>query len=195
MTVLPSSLQKHVLPFFILAASFFVPLRAQESARLPIDTLDKLSSKASKVVEVTLDKQLLQLAAKFLSNEPDEQEAKSLVAGLQGIYVRSFEFSKPDEYTQADLQPILSKLSAVGWTRIVTVRNRNKDESSNVYVMYQNAQSAVVQGVAILTYAPEEVTVVNLVGPVDLDKLGNLEGVMGIPKMGLPKEGAPKKEN
>jgi hypothetical protein len=40
-----------------------------------------------------------------------------------------------------------------------------------------------VGGLAILAFGPKELAVVNIVGPVDLDKLSKLEGNFGIPDL------------
>jgi hypothetical protein len=42
-----------------------------------------------------------------------------------------------------------------------------------------------VQGLAILAAEPKELTVVNIVGPIDIEKISALEGNFGIPKLNL----------
>ena len=69
------------------------PLGAQE-IKLPA-SLDRLAAKATEVVDVTMDANLLQLASRFLSDkDADDAQVKKLIGGLKGIYVRSFEFEK-----------------------------------------------------------------------------------------------------
>ena len=41
---------------------------------------------------------------------------------------------------------------------------------------------------AIIAAEPTELTVVNIVGAIDIDKLSALEGKMGIPKLSEPKK-------
>ena len=41
---------------------------------------------------------------------------------------------------------------------------------------------------------PRELTIVNIVGPVDLDKLADLEGRMGIPELGIEAKKTKKNE-
>ena len=65
---------------------------------------DKLAARASDTVDVSLSGSLLQFATKFLSDDDkDEAKVKKLVGSLKGIYVRSFEFKKPGEYSAADV--------------------------------------------------------------------------------------------
>jgi hypothetical protein len=69
--------------------------------------LDHLAAKASNAVDVSLDKNMLQFAGKFLSSkEPDEAKAKNLIGNLDGIYIKAFEFSKDNVWTQSDLEQV-----------------------------------------------------------------------------------------
>src|SRR5436190_624936 len=53
-------------------------------------------------------------------------------------------------------------------------------ENNEIYVM-KDAHNNIA-GIAILVAEPKELTVVNIVGPVDLDKLSALGGKFGIPE-------------
>jgi hypothetical protein len=176
----------------ILVAAFcFATARAQD-ARLQIDQLNKLADKAAEVVEVTLDERSLRLAAKFLSaNNPDEAKVKEIVSGLKGVYVRVFEFDKPGEYAPNDLEPIRSQLRQPGWDKIVGVTSRR---SSNVDV-HLKYQGDTVMGLAIVAADPTELTVVNIVGSIDLEKVRQLSGQFGIPKLDLGEGGKSKPRN
>src|SRR2546427_406625 len=49
--------------------------------------------------------------------------------------------------------------------------------------IYANIRGEDVVGLTIINAEPRELTIVNIVGPVDLDKLSNLEGQFGIPHL------------
>ena len=182
---------RSVAPFLLVV--FCAVLAKAQDARLEISQLDKLASRAAETVEVSLDERLLRIAAKFLKSEdPDEAKIKELVSGLKGVYVRVFEFENPGEYSTNDLEVIRSQLQAPGWTKIVGVRSRRDGENVDVYLKYQGDN---VLGLAILAAEPKELTVVNIVGPIDLEKLSQLEGQFGIPKLGLVKVGKGKTRN
>jgi len=177
----------------ILLVMFCAIQGGAQDARLEISQLDKLASRAAQTVEVSLDERLLRIAAKFLrSEDPDEARIKELVAGLKGVYVRVFEFENPGEYLAADIEALRSQLQVPGWTKIVGVRSKRDGENVDVYLKYQGDN---VSGLAILAAEPKELTVVNIVGPIDLDKLSQLEGQFGIPKLGLEKTGKGKTRN
>lgn len=176
-----------VVVLLLLAAIGGATARAQDAqgAKIQIDQLNKLSERAEQVVEVTLDEKLLQLAAKFLSSsDPTEAKVKEIVSGLKGVYVRVFEFTKPGEYSAGDLESVRSQLRQPGWQKIVGVISRRGGENVDVHLKLQRD---TVVGMAIIAADQTQLTVVNIVGPIDLDKIRDLEGQLGIPKLGLKK--------
>ena len=119
----------------LLLISLMLPaiVPAQE-IRLPAN-LEKLSAKAVEVVEVNLDQRMLQLAARFMDpKDPDQQQAKKLIANLKSVYVRSFEFDKAGQYSEADLAEIRAQLQSPAWNRIVGVRSKREHENAEVYI-------------------------------------------------------------
>jgi hypothetical protein len=149
--------------------------------------LDHLASKASNVVDVSLNKEMIQFAGKFLSSkDPDEAKAKALIGGLEGIYIKSFEFGRNGEWSQSDLDQVRNQLKAPEWGRIVGIKSAEDSENVEVWV---RTESGKVTGVAILATDPREFTAVNIVGNISLDSLADLGGQFGIPKL----RRAPKK--
>ncbi len=177
-----------ILLCFFAATSF--PARAQD-ARLKIGSLDRLAAKAATSVNVNIDGSLLQQAAKFLSGkDPEEAKVKELITGIRGIYVRSFEFDEAGAYTEADVQEIRAQLQREpGWTSIIEVRSKRDDLNVEVYVKKDAADRVI--GLAVIGTEPKDLTIVNIVGAVDLDKLSQLEGSFGVPMLELVKTGKP----
>lgn len=171
----------------LLALMITAPFASgQEPARLRISGLEKLAAKASETVDVNLDAPLLKLASKFIGqDDKSDVDLKEMLGNLRGIYVRSFEFDKEGEYSDADVEAIRSQLRAPGWSKIVSVRSKKEGENAEVYLLGSESN---VQGLAIIAADPKELTVVNLVGPIDLDKLSELGGHMGVPQLKLEKK-------
>lgn len=165
-----------------------------QDARIQIKHLEKLEEKAAEVVDVTLDAPMLQLAVKFMSDKrsPEEAQARDFVKKLKGIYVKSFEFDKEGEYTQADLDSIRAQLRAPAWARIVGVRSKRDRENAEVYLRTEGDNN--ILGLTVIAAEPKELTVVNIVGPIDIDKLSELEGQLGVPRLELERPGKPGKE-
>ncbi len=159
-------------------------LGAQE-IKLPA-SLDRLAAKATEVVDVTMDANLLQLASRFLSDkDADDAHVKKLIGGLRGIYVRSFEFEKPGEYQQSDIEPVRTQLRTPAWSRIVGVRSLKSGDNSEVYLKTENGK---IGGLAILVTEPKQLTIVSIEGTIDPDQLNELGGHFGIPKVDTRKE-------
>jgi hypothetical protein len=148
-----------------------------QGAKLRLDQLDRLSGKAKEVVNVNLDETMVQQASAMGGKQPDAK-TQQVLQGLKGVYVRSFEFNAPGEYNDDDVEAIRAQLKAPGWSRIVSVRE--KGELTEIYVWNDAAGSG---GLAIIAAEAQELTVVNLVGHVNLAQLGALGGQLGVPIM------------
>ena len=171
-----------------LAAGVALPAWAQQFRF----NLSHLESKASDSVDISLTGSTLQFAAKFLdSKDPEEAEVKKLIAGLEGIYVKSFEFKDAGVWSPADLERVRTQLREPEWSRIVGVKSAEEGDTAEVYVRTLDKK---VAGVAILVSGPKELTVVNIAGAIDLDKLANMSGHLGLPKLSRTPPGKNKKQ-
>jgi Domain of unknown function (DUF4252) len=173
-----------------------------QDARLQLSHLDKLASKASEVTNVNLEGPMLKLAADQMSqsdlesvlNQLDkvhtakspEKTAKAFAAAnmlrrLKGIYVKVFEFSKPGEYSKSDLESVLNQLDSGGWKAIVHVEQKKSGQTTGVYVMEEGGETV---GMAIVAAEPKELTVVNLVGPIDFSQFSGLGSLGALGQLG-----------
>jgi hypothetical protein len=174
----------------LLVITTTITTHAQDP-RIRLGHLDYLATKASETVDVNIDERLIRLAAKiFDEKDEDEAKIKKLVIGLKGIYVKSFEFDNENVYSTADVDSIRSQLREPAWTRLVNVTSK-RDGIVEVYLALNGPD---VIGLAVLSAEPKELTVVNIIGPVDLQKLAKLEGNLGIPDLGI-QPGKPKTKN
>jgi hypothetical protein len=160
-----------------------------QDAKLRIDNLNRLTDKAVQIVDVNMGESIIKLAASMFSEKrsPDEAKIKELIQGIQGIFVKRFEFEKEGEFNDGDIAPISSQLRGnPAWERVVGVISKKKGSGGNMNVeVYLMTQGTVIKGLAVLATEAKAITVVNFIGPVDLQKLSELEGKFGIPKLGL----------
>lgn len=157
-----------------------IPAWAAGGIKLPVD-LDNLAARATESVNVTLDASMLHLASDFLgNNDPDQAKVKHIVSKLKGVYVRSFEFDKPGQYSMGDVAKIRAQLKKPEWTPIVSVES-SKGEHTEIYVKKNGDQ---VGGLVVLDAEPKELTIVDIDGSIDPKELSELGGHMGIPKIG-----------
>jgi uncharacterized protein DUF4252 len=144
--------------------------------RLNLD-FGNLADKASESVDVTLDGPMLKLALGFLNmNDPEERAARDMVKKLEGIYVKSFQFDADGAYDRSIVARVRSQLGP-SWKKIVGVQSRTKE---NVEI-YTDMRGEAIAGLVIISAEPRELTVVNIVGPIDIERLAELEGNFGIP--------------
>jgi len=162
----------------LLLSALLVPRAASaQGPRLQLDHLNRLADKATDTVDVTVDTVMLKQAAGFLGGKgSDTAKMQELLQGITGIYVKSFKFDAPGAYTESDIETIRKQLSGSSWARVVGVKE--KRESTEIYLWKDRDSTG---GLAVIAAQQNELTVVNIVGRVDLASLGAL-GPM-IPKL------------
>lgn len=156
---------------------------------IPLALFASLEAKATEHVEITLDSNLLQWAAGFMSGtDPNEAKLKKLVAGLKGIYIRSYTFAKAGEYSLSDVDRVRAQLK--GWNKIVSVHEAGEDTG-----IYLRTEGDKVLGLVVVSAEPTELTLINIVGSIQPDQLKDLSGRFGIPDLGdLGKKADEKKK-
>ena len=156
---------------------------AQSKGRLNLPEFTALADKASETVTVTLDSNLLGVAARFLSSDdPEQAKAKKLVSSLTGIYVQHFTFDTDYAYPKSDIERVRKQLNAPGWSRIVEARSKKENTNVDVFLLIDGDKA---QGLAVIASEPREFTIVNIVGNIDLEQLHDLEGNFSIPKLDI----------
>jgi len=169
--------------FVVAVAALAVPARAQTAAgRLRLDSLERLAPKAAEAVNIEIDGILIKFAGSILSDEDaDERAVKELVTGLRGVYVKSYEFKSAGQFAEADVAAVREQLRAPGWARVMDVKSKGLDfGDAEVYLATAGGR---VEGFALLVIEPRELTVVNIVGPLDLDKIRRLGDNLNLPRV------------
>ncbi len=151
-----------------------------QTARLQLGSLDRFEPIADQTIDVIVDQKVLQLARPFLqrSKDPNKRKINEIISEIEGIYVKRFTFEKSGQYSLADIEPIRSQLNNPAWIKIANVRSRRRGQNLDVYTMVNGNK---IGGLAVIAAEDTELTVVNVVGPIDLEKLSELEGSFGIP--------------
>src|SRR5882724_13006626 len=116
----------------LLLAGGVMTARAQ-GPKLQMDQLDLLANKASETVDVKLDERLMQTTAKFFSGKEDA-DIKEVLKGIKGIYVKSFTFEKDGEYSQVEVDSIVSQLRGNTWSKILSIKSRKGGDNVEVYL-------------------------------------------------------------
>jgi len=143
----------------------------------PVTIEKQLAERAANYTEVSLDRRMLDFASRFM-NDKDDAEGKRIVEKLNGVYVRSYEFDKPGQYTEADVESVRRQFDTPEWTSLVKTRSRDGSDDADIYMKLVNGE---VQGMFILSAEPKELTFVYISGPIRPEDLKDLSGNFGIP--------------
>ena len=181
------SFEEDIMRIAIVILAAAIPALAQE-IKFP-SSLDRLASKAEESVDVTLDKTMLHLAGRFLGDGQDEAKAKKIMAGLDSVTVKSFQFASEGQYDPADLDAVRAQLRAPDWLRIVGVKAKGSGDNVDVYA--KPAANGKLGGVMVIAAEPRELTVVSIVGTLEPEQLAELGGEFHIPELDM---GSAKKQ-
>ena len=176
-----NSIQSRIAILFFSGA-LALPAFAQQPSPLPMPPkLEKdLAARAADVTEVTLNKNMLGFASKFLHDKGDDQAAvRQLIEGLDGIYVRDYEFDKEGEYQPEELDQLRKAFAGPEWMPIVHERERHGSGSDTTDILMKvvNGEN---KGMFILSAEPRELSIVLILGPIRMEDLGRLHGIAGL---------------
>jgi hypothetical protein len=167
------------------AAALVAPAMAQTPPSplpLPPAVEKELAAHAANVTEVTLGKNMLGFAAKFMNGtDKDEAATRQLIQGLDGIYVRDYEFDKEGEYSMADIEKLRQAFASPEWSPMVHTRENKGTETTDILVKLVNGEP---RGMFILDAEPKELAIVLILGPIRMDQLGELKGLSGLSALG-----------
>jgi hypothetical protein len=163
---------------FALNLALATPAQAAPQLRFP--DLSHLQAKAVETVNVDVGGFLLGLARAFTRDEARNDPAIRLLDDIESVKVRSFKFDSDDAYSHSDLDSLRKQLQAPEWNAIATIHKREPREDVDVYICFDDDKAC---GIAVIAAQARELTIVNVVGNVDIDRLAELEGEFGIPKV------------
>jgi hypothetical protein len=127
---------------------------------------DALAARASHKVEFDFDGKLL----KLLAGLTKDAELDGLLAGVQAIHVRVYEFARDGEYSPAVLDPLRSQVSGQPkWSKLLTAT-----QDGAVTEIYLAAQGDKVGGCLILSAEARGVHVIHLEGTLSLAQMKRL---------------------
>ena len=125
---------------------------------------------------------MLGFAAKFMNGkDQDEAATRHLVENLDGIYVRNYEFDKDGQYSMDEIDKLRTYFETGEWTPIVRSRERKSGETTDVLLKMVNGET---RGMFILSAEPRELSIVLILGPVNMDDLAKLRGINGLGMLG-----------
>lgn len=171
--------------FLAVAATALIALPVNAaSPRIDIPDFSHLRAKANDSVDVNIGWPLLSIARHFAKHEADDGDkdasaAIDILQDIKSVQVRSFSFDEDDAYSAADIDAVRKQLDRPGWSHLVEQHKREPREDTDVFMCIEDGK---IKGIAVISSEAREFTIVNVIGNIDVDKLGKLEGQFGIPK-------------
>lgn len=168
----------------LVAFSLLMPSSASaQDGRINLDLLDKLAARASEKQQIDLGPEMLGSVQSFVPQGPKADAAKGIFAKLRGIFVRNYEFDDPKAYSMDDINTLRKQLMTPGWVKVISNEEKGREGDWELQEVYFFQPGGKTNGIFILNAEPGELSVVNVVGPIDLAELRNLGGVLGIPNI------------
>jgi hypothetical protein len=159
----------------VLAGLLLPLVGCAQTPPLDLSSLANLKGHAVNVVDVHVGPLLLGLVGPFLDDhDPDSAQIRQIVKGLQSVEVHSYQFRPDFVPPAADLDALRSRLNAPDWHQLVQVRDRGSDNDVDIYCAMHDH---TITGLAILAVEPHALTVVHVVGTIDLDQVSRLSKV------------------
>jgi hypothetical protein len=164
-----------------LACLLLPEIGAAQDARLKLPDFSSLQGKATESVNISVSPLLLHFAGAFIDGkDADSAATKKLLAGIKSIEVRSYQFASDFAYSAADIDAVRKQLAAPGWSQLMQVHHREKNEEVDMYVLIENN---LTKGFALIASESRQFTIINIVGSISVEDLPKLEGQLHLPKV------------
>jgi Domain of unknown function (DUF4252) len=146
-----------------------------------LDSLDRLTPQAAHVVNITLNAGELQKLAASVSAD-QSPTAKKIIDRISSVSVRSLTFGRDGVFGEADLRALHDQLQAP-WSQVFQFTIRNDRQTIEAYSWPEGEHSGALVAIA---WKPRELTVVSIVGQVDLSDIGTIQRELGLPAGIIP---------
>ena len=137
-----------------------------------VDIGQLMPSAKGQFVEVNLSPALLKFVAKIAAHQ--EPETAELIAGLKSIRVNVVGLDDSNRSdTLAKMDAVRRKLEAQGWTKMVTVREKDDGDNVDIHVKQRGEDNIDGLVVTVIDHKGEAVFV-NIVGNINADQIAKI---------------------
>lgn len=187
-SVQPASAQNREADATAVCASLH---EGEGPADFPLDGA-LLEERADEVLRVNLCGRPLEQAKRLLGLRKNvTASVRGLLSGLTAVYRRTYRFRRA-QASPDDLEPVHSQLAEDGWVPLIEQVDREKPESLAVYSRHQDQE---MTGMTVVASDAGEVTVVKILGTLDLEALSAIGSGLGLPTMNLALRGVGQQGN
>lgn len=155
-----------------LSLALFASARAAEVEVGAIDIGQLLPSAKGQFVEVNLSPAMLKFAARIAARH--EPEAAEMIRNLKSIRVNVVGLDDTNRAATVErIESVRRKLESDGWTKMVTVREKDGGDNVDVHVK-QHGEEAIDGLVITVIDKKGEAVFVNIVGNINADQIAQL---------------------
>lgn len=129
-------------------------------------------------VEVNLSASLIKFAAKLAQKQ--EPEVAALLGNIQNVRVNVVGLDDKNRAGSLEqIQKVRAQLDAAGWTKVVTVREKNGGDNVDVHV--KQVSDDVIEGLVVTVVSKKsEAVFVNIVGNISAEKISQIAEKLNI---------------
>jgi Domain of unknown function (DUF4252) len=167
-------LSRVVLAILTVVSAIVLAEAQQPLERIP-QGIEALRLSSSSKTEFTLDHSMLVLASKL---DPDNEDLRRVIAGVNGVSVHSYHYSRPWIYSPDAVNSVKEEYGAAGWKHVMNAHE--KEGGTDIWLRWENN---AISNVAILVAKSNEVDFIVVSGSVSPMDLSHLGGHFGIPKI------------
>jgi hypothetical protein len=166
----------HLLRSSLAAATLSLALTtfasAAETEAGAIDIGQLMPSAKGKFVEINISATMLKFAARIATRQ--EPETADLLRNLKCIRVNVVGMDDSNRAaTTEQIESVRRKLEAEGWTKMVTVREKEGGDNVDIHVKQHGEES--IDGLVVTVIDKKgEAVFVNIVGNINADQLGKI---------------------
>lgn len=155
-----------------LSLALIASVQATEAEAGAIDIGQLMPSAKGQFVEINLSPTMLKFAARIAARQ--EPEAAELIRNLKSIRVSVIGLDDTNRTgTIEQIESVRRKLEAQGWTKMVTVREKNDGDNVDIHVKQQGEES--IDGLVVTVIDRKgEAVFVNIVGNIKADQLAQI---------------------
>ena len=155
-----------------LSLALITSSRASEAEVGAIDIGQLMPSAKGQFVEINLSPAMLKFAARIAARQ--EPEAAELIRNLKSIRVNVIGLDDTNRAaTVEQIESVRRKLKTQGWTKMVTVREKNDGDNIDVHVK-QRGEEAIDGLVVTVIDRKGEAVFVNIVGNINADQIAKI---------------------
>ncbi len=157
------------LSLALLATTAITAAETQVGA---IDIGQLMPSANGQFVEVNISTAMLKFAARLAARH--EPETAELIRGLKSIRVNVVGMDDSNRTaTVGQIESVRRKLEAQGWTKMVTVREKNDGDNVDIHVMQRGEET--IEGLVVTVIDKKgEAVFVNIVGRINADQIAKI---------------------